>query len=498
MTPVKSRNLRCDVLVIGGGNAGLTAALEADHLKAKVILMEKSSQACRGGNSRLSGGTFRIASEGTASFLPLLEGTALPGGELLIEPYPQEEFYDVLMAMSKGLADKRLISTLVERSLDTVRWMKAQGVRWELWPVHMVKRGNSLLWPRGRLALVASNGGEGLVKSLYSAIESRGVMVLYETIAQSLQLTPAGNVSGATAQDAQGLLEIEAAHVILASGGFQGNPEWRSRYLGERWRKAELRGTNYDTGEGIQMALAIGAQGVGDWGGCHASVIGQESSQEGSSGGKERYSYHHGIMVNRNGERFIDEGEDIVAYTYAKTGREILKQPGSMAFQVFDGKVIPLLRAEYRQAQGVDSDTIEGLAEKIGVDKERFLHGLRAYNAAVVDEKPFVAHRNDGRRTTGLHPDKTNWAQRVDTPPYRAYAVVCGITMTYGGLKIDEKARVLDTLDRAIPGLYAAGDITGGFFYHNYPSGTGLVRGAVFGRIAGAEAGAHIGRGDVR
>ena len=277
MTTVKGRNLRCDVLVIGGGNAGLTAVLEADHLRAKVVLMEKSSRACRGGNSRLSGGTFRIASEGTASFLPLLEGTALPGGELLIEPYPQEEFTNVLMAMSKDLADKRLIRTLVERSLDTVLWMKEQGVRWELWPVHMVKRGNSLLWPRGRLALVASNAGEGLVKSLYAAIEGRGVKVLYETVAQSLRLTPEGNVCGATAQDAQGLLEIEAAQVILACGGFQGNPEWRSRYLGESWRKAELRGAGYDTGEGIQMALAIGAQGVGDWGGCHASVIGKES-----------------------------------------------------------------------------------------------------------------------------------------------------------------------------------------------------------------------------
>ena len=197
-------------------------------------------------------------------------------------------------------------------------------------------------------------------------------------------------------------------------------------------------------------------------------------------------------MVNRNGERFVDEGEDFLVFTYAKFGKEILKQPGAVAFQIYDAKTVPLLRVEYQEAERVESDSLAGLAEELDINVERFLKTVKEYNEAINDDKPFVWHKLDGRRTKGLNPDKTNWAQGIDTPPYQAYAVVCGLTMTYGGLKTNEKAQVIDTSDRPIRGLYAVGEITGGFFYHNYPSGTGLVRGAVMGRIAGAEATATI------
>ena len=210
---------------------------------------------------------------------------------------------------------------------------------------------------------------------------------------------------------------------------------------------------------------------------------------EAASAGSERYCYHLGILVNRNGERFVNEGEDFMPYTYAKFGKEILKQPGSVAFQIFDGKIIPRLRPAYQNAVHVENESLEGLAEDLDIDVETFMATVKQFNEAIInDDVPVVFHRLDGRRTKGLNPDKTNWAQKVDKPPYRAFAVVCGLTMTYGGLKTNEKAQVIDTSDRPIPGLYAVGEITGGFFYHNYPSGTGLVRGAVMGRIAGAEA----------
>jgi tricarballylate dehydrogenase len=200
-------------------------------------------------------------------------------------------------------------------------------------------------------------------------------------------------------------------------------------------------------------------------------------------------------MVNRDGKRFVDEGEDFIAFTYAKFGKEILKQPGGVAFQIYDAKVIPILRPEYQSALKVESNSLQELAEEMDIDVEKFLDTVKTFNEAIVnDDQPFLTYKLDGRRTKGLTPDKTNWAQKIDTPPFQAYAVVCGLTMTYGGIKTNERAQAIDTSEQPIKGLYAVGEVTGGFFYHNYPSGTGLVRGAVMGRIAGAEAVANLGK----
>ena len=184
-----------------------------------------------------------------------------------------------------------------------------------------------------------------------------------------------------------------------------------------------------------------------------------------------------------------------MVYTYAKFGKEILKQPGGVAFQIYDAKVIPILRPEYQNALKVESNSLEELAEELDIDVGNFLQTVNIFNKAIVnDDQPFLTYKLDGRRTKGLTPDKTNWAQKIDTPPFQAYAVVCGLTMTYGGIKTNERAQAIDTSEQPIKGLYAVGEVTGGFFYHNYPSGTGLVRGAVMGRIAGAEAVANIGK----
>jgi tricarballylate dehydrogenase len=197
-------------------------------------------------------------------------------------------------------------------------------------------------------------------------------------------------------------------------------------------------------------------------------------------------------MINANGERFVDEGADFRNYTYAKYGRVILMQPSQFAWQVFDAKIIPMLRDEYRikRVTKVRADTLEDLVQKLDdVNAAKALETIKAYNKAVMTEVPFDPNVKDGRGTQGLAVPKSNWANTIDTPPFEAYAVTCGLTFTFGGLKIDTSARVLDTEGAVIPGLYAAGELVGGLFYFNYPGGTGLMNGAVFGRIAGSSAG---------
>lgn len=485
------RKMSCDVVVIGGGNAGLVAAITAKEVGAKVLLIEKSPKKSRGGNTRYTDAQFRIPIErGIEDFRALIEEMKFSEEQLEIEPYTKDHFYNDIIEVSNGLADKKLAEIIVNRSVELVLWMKEQGLKWDIWNGNMAKRGDRLFLPAGQIALQAAGSGEGLVEMLYRIAEDRGIDIVYGTCARKLIMNSEGKVCGVIALDKDGFVQIDSKSVILASGGFQGNPAWRRRYFGEKWDLVKLRGTRYNTGEGIQMAEEIGAQLVGHWGGCHASIISEDSPMvEAASKGSMRYSYPFSIMVNRNGERFVDEGENFLFYTYAKYGKEILKQPGSVAFQIFDAKIFPFLFPEYQDAVRVETNSLEELAEDLGINKERFLATVKEYNSAIAnDNMPFIPNELDGRRTRGLKPDKTNWANKIDTPPYRAYGAVCGLTMSYGGLKTNEKAHVIDTSDLPIKGLYAIGELTGGLFYHNYPGGTGLVKGGVMGRIAGTEA----------
>ena len=288
---------------------------------------------------------------------------------------------------------------------------------------------------------------------------------------------------------------VGAGAVVLASGGFQSNVEWRTRYLGPGWDLAKVRGTRFNTGDGIRMALEANAMPWGHWSGCHA--VGWELNAPAfgdlSIGDSfQKHSYPLSIMVNAAGERFVDEGADFRNYTYAKYGGEILRQPGQFAWQVFDAKVAPLLRDEYRirEVTKVKADTLEELAAKLdGVDAEGFLRTVNAYNDAVQVDVPFNPNVKDGRGTQGLDLPKSNWANRIDEPPFEAYAVTCGITFTFGGVRIGTDAQVVDTEGEPIPGLFACGELVGGIFYFNYPGGSGLTNGSVFGRIAGRGAG---------
>jgi tricarballylate dehydrogenase len=289
-------------------------------------------------------------------------------------------------------------------------------------------------------------------------------------------------------------IEVRGRSVVLAGGGFQANPEWRARYLGPGWELAKVRGTRFNTGDVIRMALDIGAAPAGNWSGCHAVGWERNAPEFGDlavGDAFQKHSYPFGIMLNAAGRRFVDEGADFRNYTYAKYGRVILAQPGQFAWQVFDAKVLHLLRDEYRikQVTKVSAATLEELAGKLeDVDAAAALEEITRYNAAVRQDVPFDPNVKDGRCTTGLLVNKSNWANTIDQPPFEAYAVTCGITFTFGGLRINTHAQVMSTDGVPIAGLYAAGEMVGGIFYFNYPGGSGLTNGAVFGRIAGAAA----------
>ena len=296
-------------------------------------------------------------------------------------------------------------------------------------------------------------------------------------------------VKGVKVRRSKEMIEINASAVVLASGGFESNPEMRTRYLGPGWELAKVRGTQFNTGDGIQMALDVGAQSFGHWSGCHSVQWDFNSPNFGDRNIADlfqKHSYPFGILVNILGERFLDEGADFRNYTYAKYGREVLKQPQRIAFQIFDEKTKHLLRDEYNipQVSKVTADSIEDLAENIGISPTILTKTVSEFNNSIVDTA-FNPTLLDQKRTEGIFPPKSNWALPIDTPPYSAFAVTCGITFTFGGLRINSRSQVLENDDNPIDGLFAAGELVGGLFYHNYPGGAGLMAGSVFGRLAG-------------
>ena len=269
----------------------------------------------------------------------------------------------------------------------------------------------------------------------------------------------------------------------------------RTRYLGPGWDLAKVRGTRFNTGEGIRMAMDIGASPYGNWSGCHAVGWEMNAPEFGdlAVGDQfQKHSYPFAIMVNATGKRFVDEGADFRNYTYAKYGRVVLEQPGQFAWQIFDQKTKHLQRDEYniRQITKVTACSIDELAGKLdGVDADAFVTEIAEYNAAVNQDIEFNPNVKDGRTTEGLPVDKTNWANTIDQPPYEGYAVTCGVTFTFGGLRINNEGEVLNRDLKPIRGLFAAGELVGGIFYFNYPGGSGLTSGSVFGKQAGTSAG---------
>ena len=482
-----------DVVVMGAGNAALSAALSARENQARVLVVEKAPVYFRGGNSYFTAGGFRFPFNGLEDILEVVPDLS-PEEVRTIEvgSYTQEYFYNDLMRVTEGLSDAELINILVSQAKPTVLWMREKGIRW----VPMYGRqafkidDKFVFW--GGLVVEAVGGGQGLCDRLFEVAEGAGIDVLYDTQGTRLLQDARGRISGVTVLGPEGYRDIRTRSAVLACGGFEANAEMRTRYLGPGWELAKVRGTQFNTGDGIRMALDIGAQAYGNWSGCHSVAWDLNAPPTGDRKVGDlfqKHSYPLGIIVNVHGQRFVDEGADFRNYTYVKYGREIMNQPQRVAFQIFDEKVRHLLRDEYRipQVTMASADTLEELARGLGADPEGLVDTVTRFNAAV-QEAEFNPAVLDGKATAGIQPPKTNWALPIDTPPFIGYAVTCGITFTFGGLRIDAQGEVQDTREKPIPGLFAAGELVGGLFYHNYPGGAGLMAGAVFGKISGRSA----------
>lgn len=497
---MKPEKTRYDVIVVGAGNAASCAALSANEHGADVLMLEAAPQDQKGGNSSYTGGALRFAHNGVDDIkriCPDMVEEELKNVDF--GTYTVEQYFDDMGRLTEYRSDPDLTELLITRSFDTTLWMRESiGVKMHpgLGRQAFKVDGKFKFW--GGLAVHITGGGRQLVDTHHKKCAARGIPILYETTAQSL-IRGAHAIEGVTVEHDGGLLELRAKAVVLACGGFEANAEMRTRYLGPNWDLAKVRGSRFNTGKGIQMALDAGAMSTGHWSGCHAVAWDVNAPPFGDIdvGDKfQKHNYPFGIVVNARGERFLNEGLDFHSYTYAKYGGELLKQPGYFAWQIFDQKATHLLRNEYRipRITKVEADTIEALVDKLAKSDEVRVNGevlaktIREFNAAVRTDIPFNPNVLDGRCTEGLALNKTNWANRLDTPPYHAYCVTTGITFTFGGLKVTTEAEVESTAGKPIRGLYAAGELIGGLYYHAYASGTGLMAGAVFGRIAGRNA----------
>jgi tricarballylate dehydrogenase len=413
--------------------------------------------------------------------------------------YTAEQFLDDMARVTEYRCDPDLTELLVKESFPAALWMRHKGVRFTAaWGRQAFNIGGRFkFW--GGLTLEAVGGGPGLVESLTQIARKNGIEIWYGARAVSLIADDAG-VHGVVAKREGKTQEVQGKSVVLAAGGFQANTEWRTRYMGPGWELAKVRGTRFNTGDAIRMALDAGAAAHGNWSGCHAVAWDRNAPETGDlavGDGFQKHSYPWGVYINAEGKRFVDEGADFRNYTYAKYGRVILQQAKQFAWQIFDAKVKAQLRDEYRirQVTKISGNTLEELVAKMDdTNQEVALSEIKKYNAAVRTDIPFNPNVKDGRRTEGLEVNKSNWANTLDTPPFEAYAVTCGITFSFGGLKINNHAQVMSSDGPPIHGLYAAGELVGGIFWFNYPGGSGLTNGSVFGRIAGENAGKAASR----
>lgn len=480
---------KMDVVVVGGGSAAFEAAIAArQHGAERVLLLEKAPEPEFGGNARFSHTGFRFAHSGAEEireFIPNVDEETFR--RMHIPPYTHENYMNDLLRVTRGRINRDLAELLVRESNAAVHWMLDTGMQWE--PETGTEVDGRLYFSSGMVVHPTGGieGGLSQLKQWREIALKMGIEIRYESKVSGLIGSEYG-VTGVHVSSPDGEADVLAGATILCSGGFQANPEMRSRYLGANADLLKVRGSKHDTGEVLMMALALGAKSAGHWQGAHATPIDATYPDVEVSNKANRYGYNYGITVNSLGQRFMDEGEATIAYTYAKTGWAVIGQPGGVVYQIYDQKGASLQNKEYYDhGTPIEASTIADLARGIGLEPAVLTHTVDEFNKAVMTDHPFDPTKLDGRSTSGIQPPKSNWADVLDTPPFLAYPITGGITFTFGGLEVDEHARVISTADRPIPGLYASGDILG-IFFHNYPSCTGQTRNAVFSRLAGEHA----------
>ncbi len=484
----------CDVIVIGGGSAAFESAVAVRQNGAeKVVMLEKAPVEQSGGNARFSHTGFRFVNSGQKElreFIPdvpqdLYDTYHLP-------PYTRDDLVADLTRVTQGRIDQTLAAHMADKSNEALHWMLECGIKWAPEKTHLV---NGKRYFQPGMYLHPKGGGPGQLRMWTEIARNLGIDIRYRSKVVQL-LGDYRRIEGVRVITPDDEYELTARSVICCSGGFQANPEMRARYLGQNTDFMKVRGNRHNTGEVLRMLLDMGAKAAGHWQGAHMSPIDAGAPavetpvmEDGTGNQMNRYDYQFGITVNTEGRRFFNEGEAAHAYTYAKTGRAVLGQPGGVAYQIYDRKGIDLFHYNNKgNATFFEGDTIAVLAQQIGVNPIVLVDTVAKFNAAVQDDKPFNKGVLDGRRTNGLEVDKTNWANRIDEAPFQAFPVTCGITFTFGGVQINTNSQVLNTEGEPIRGLYASGDVVG-LFFHNYPSCTGQTRNVVFSLAAGRHAG---------
>ncbi|MFB6170073.1 MAG: FAD-dependent tricarballylate dehydrogenase TcuA [Haloarculaceae archaeon] len=452
-----------DVVVVGCGMAGLAAGLRTAELDHSVAVLEKAPEENRGGHTQFSE-SFRIPTADIDMDV-----------EFNVEDYSASDFYADIQKLTHAEADPDLAKVVTNEAAEMFEWLCQYKDDWEYRAPHP-----------GYTAGRVWHDGHQLVADLVEAMEDLGVDVYYDTEAGDILRDDDGEVVGVEARVDGVRTNFLGDAVVLAAGDYGSSKEKRTRYYGPGYGKMKVRGSRYNTGEAIESAIDVGAKTDGEWGDAHMAII--DAGSPDVEGGITRIDgYQYGLIVNHDGERFVDEGEDARAHTYAKFGRRIFEQPYHEAFIIVDSKVVDDV-AHMGPSREVTGDSIEELARRLDIENvERTVETVEEYNAAC-DPGEYRPNELDGNRTEGLDLPKSNWALPLDDPPYTGYPVTGGMTFGFGGVAITPEAEVLDTRDETIPGLFAAGNSTGGLFYYNYPGGTGLTNAAVFGKVAAESA----------
>ena len=470
-----------DLVIIGSGIAGLSAAVAAADKGASVVVIERSPEPDFGGNTRWTESYFRMKSETEVSddFEERLVSNAgfhLDPNIIEAASAPYEQWPPYVKA--HGMPDPEIVSTLANMAGPTVTWLKQYGIKFDFLPTYFLTAAAPRLMPVG--------GGLAMIEALRAYALKKGVTCLYETTARGLSRQ--GSRSTVTTADSAGQeLLLHGKAVVIASGGFQGNPEMLTQYLGQaaKFVRPVAKGGYYNKGEGIRMALAAGAAPAGDFGSYHAEPL------DPRSGATEALvmNFTYGILVNKHGKRFLDEAPGLVDVNYDHISRAIGEQPDGICYVIFDQSIhdVPNWKKSIRTDQPViQGNTLQELAKACSLPAAALIATVAAYNDSCPTGK-FLPFELDGLATTNLEIPKSNWSRPINQGPFMAYPIIPGICFTYGGIKINKDSQVVDNDGRPIPGLYAAGEATG--LYHQvYTGATSVMRGAVFGKIAGEHA----------